>query len=421
MEACSLSDDWPLPSSAFSDALPRKVPQIRGSLPTTFETYLSPKILKPRRSEGATCREAWAFVISGMIQYGTWLAYDRLGLFFNNSHMSVEYLLSCYEKGSHAMCGCLSADLPAALLAVSELGEVTFRQFSYVASITVSEDIFSRQEDVFYCQDKSYLGTCARCSDTADNYTVTTLAASPDRGAFRYVVPCFPCLKVLGPLYHPAKPFHISSPSSDPLTLEDLISCIKSELLRFGPLPASLGLDMESFDALQRGGNNLLVTLTEDGIFYKPRHMMRDRFHAVLIVGYASSPRGSYWICRTSHRKGAFGYTLKVDDGEKSVIEGLFNVDMKEDRNVLIDRVMSCEKMMIAPQKGRELQELSENDPVVMKVMKIAPSVALSGSVASDAVLEAPRPPRSHASRGYWPWLWLLFVFGLLTIAFAFL
>ena len=402
MVECSLSDDAPWESSAFSyDALPTKRPAVVPEPSTVFEAYLTPDVLKTRREERAACRESWAFVLSGAVQYATWLAYARLGLFFDNFHMSVEYLLSCYEEGPHGMCGCLSGDLALAFRAISERGEVTFRQFPFVASMSLSQDVFSRREEELYCQYRSHLGTCGPCQGGEEKYVVTALAASADKGSFRYVVPCIPCQKAVEPKYFPTSPFRIVAPS-----LEDLTACVKSELMRFGPLPAALALDREAFGALQRGGADLVVERTEQGVFYRPRHPVASLFLAVLIVGYGTSSDGSYWICRTSHGKGPFGYVLATSGG---LVHGLFNVDMAQPPEVLVDRVLSAEKITILSGGGGERRDLSSKDPFVY--VKTAPTSSVQVSTASEAVpsQDATQGSKGRDSRLRW-WSLLLFL-----------
>lgn len=341
-------------SGTFSeDALPMQVPARSGPVPI-FKDYLSAKLLRRRREERVGCREAWAFVLSGAMHCATWLAYDRLGLTFDNEHMSAEYLLSCYEAGPSAMCGCYGADLPAAMQAVAKHGEVTFRQFPYVASTSLSRDVFSRREDALYCQDRSHLGTCPPCGIGAD-YVVTMLAASADRGSYRPLVHCLPCQTPKGPRYFFDAPFRIGA------TDGDFNAAIQSELRRFGPLPASLGLDAEAFSALRRGGEDLVVVDTDDGVFYRPHSMLAEVYQAVLLVGYKTSPSGSYWILRSSHGAGPLGYTLAVD-GE--VVDGLFNLDMQDGREALVRRVLSAQRVLISLDGGSS-KPLGEGDPFV--------------------------------------------------------
>jgi hypothetical protein len=398
MVRCSLSDDAPWESSAFSyDALPTRRPSVSPEAPTVFEAYLTPDVLKERRNERAACRESWAFVLSGAVQYATWLAYARLGLFFDNSHMSVEYLLSCYEEGPHAMCGCLSGDLALAFRAISERGEVTFRQFPFVASMSLSQNVFSRQEEELYCQYRSHLGTCGPCEGSEKKYVVTALAASADKGSFRYVVPCVPCQKAVEPKYFPTSPFRIVAPSP-----EELAACVRSELARFGPLPAALALDREAFGALKRGGVDLVVERTEQGVYYRPRHPEADLFHAVLIVGYGTAAGGSYWICRTSHGKGPFGYALAASGG---IVRGLFNVDVAEAPDVLLDRVLSAEKMTITS-GGEERRDLSSKDPFVYEKTAPTSPALISNATETVSSKDASRGPESHLR---W-WSLLLFL-----------
>ena len=412
MVECSLSEDAPWESSAFSyDALPTKRPTVAPETPTAFEAYLTPDVLKARREERAACRESWAFVLSGAVQYATWLAYARLGLFFENRHMSTEYLLSCYEEGPRGMCGCVSGDLALAFRAISERGEVTFRQFPFVASFSLSQDVFSLSERNLYCQDRSHLGTCGPCQGGEEKYVVTATAASADMGSFRYTVPCVPCQKAVEPKYFPTSPFRIVAPSP-----EDLTACVKSELVRFGPLPAALALDRVAFGALQRGGADLVVKSTEQGVFYRPRHPVIGLFHAVLIVGYGTSSDGSHWICRTSHGKGPFGYALATSGG---LVRGLFNVDMAEPPEVLLDRVLSAEKMTIL--SGGERRDLSSKDPFVD--VRAAPTSSLQVSTASEAVSsqDAAQGSKRRETRLWWWWWWwslpLFLIFA--TVAFV--
>ena len=340
-------------SGGFSEALPTREPARSSAVPV-FKDYLSAKLLRRRREERAGCREAWAFVLSGILQCATWLAYDRMGLDFDNEHMSVEYLLTCYEAGPVAMCGCYGADLPAAMRAVAEHGEVTFRQFPFVASTSLSRDVFSRREGALYCQERSHLGTCPPCGAAGD-YFVTTLSASADLGSYRPLVHCLPCQMPRGPRYFLDAPFKIGGAEGD------LAASIQSELRRFGPLPAALGLDVEAFGALRRGGQDLLVTDTDDGVFYRPHSMAKDVFQAVLLVGYKTSPESSYWILRSSHGAAPLGYTLSVS-GE--VVDGLFNLSMADGREALEHRVLSAQRVLVS-MDGEPAKPLAAGDPFV--------------------------------------------------------
>jgi hypothetical protein len=353
-------------SGGFSDALPTREPArepAHSAVVPVFKDYLSPKLLRKRREERAGCREAWAFALSGALQCATWLGYDRGGLLFDNEHMSVEYLLTCYEEGSSAMCGCYGADLPSAMRAVAEHGAVTFRQFPFVASTSLSRDVFSRREGTLYCQERSHLDTCPPCG-AAEDYVVTMLSASADRGSYRPLVHCLPCEMPRGPRYFFDAPFRIGG--------SDLVASIQSELRRFGPLPASLGLDAEAFGALRRGGEDFVVADTDEGVFYRPRSMAADVFQAVLIVGYNTSPESSYWILRSSHGAGPLGYSLAAGG---DVVDGLFNLSFA-DGEALVHRVLSARSVLVSLDGGGT-KALGAGDPFVFPKPAAALAAAL--------------------------------------------
>ena len=381
-----------LGSGGFSEALPMREPTRTSAVPT-FEAYLSPQLLGRRREERAGCREAWAFVLSGALQCATWLTYDRMGLVFDNAHMSVEYLLTCYEVGSSAMCGCYGADLPSAMRMVSEHGAVTFRQFPFVASTSLSRDVFSRRQDALYCQERSHLGTCPPCA--AADYSVSMLSASPDRGSYRPLVHCLPCETPRSPRYFFDAPFRIGGADGS------LTASIQSELRRLGPLPACLGLDAEAFGALRRGGKELVVSDTDEGVFYTPHFMAADVFQAVLIVGYKTSPLSSYWILRSSHGAGPWGYTLLVGG---AAVDGLVNLSIADGHEALARRVLSARRILVALD-GASPKPPGAGDPFVR------PKLAA-------ALVAAPGHPIKKTSPMWWGVLLAvaLAVFGALYI-----
>jgi hypothetical protein len=164
-----------------------------------------------------------------------------------------------------------------------------------------------------------------------------------------------------------------------------LTAAIQSELRRFGPLPACLGLDAQAFGALRRGGKELVVSDTDEGVFYTPHSMAADVFQAVLIVGYKTSPVSSYWILRSSHSAGPWGYTLLVG-GE--AVDGLVNLSMADGREALARRVLSAQRILVASDGGSP-RPPGAGDPFVR------PKLAA-------ALVAAPRQPVRKTSPTWW-------------------
>ena len=390
MDSCTPIDgSSPWAHSTFKlNVLPRRSRAASPPLepnPPVFEDYLSLKtVLKQRRDEDPQCRESWAFVLSGAVQYATWLAYDRLGLHFDNTHMSVEFLLSCYFVEPNGMCGCFGADLPTALQAISEHGEVTFRQFPFVAAGSVNQEVYSGLESLYFCQDRSWHGTCPPCNAGDANFIISALAGSVKKGGVRFVVPCTPCHWPSGPRYFPQKPFHIIPTQEG--------EAVKTELRRLGPLCAALGLDAESFAALQAAGEAPHVKRTRDGLFYRPTRMSADGiYQAVLIVAYhdADADGDGFWVCRTSHGRDDIGYTLTV--GSREVI-GLFNVPMSLPGSWLIDRVLSFNSIEVRRQPGAALTVLGPGDPFTGAPAKASGTAASVAAPSSASPSAAPKP-----------------------------
>jgi len=362
MESCRpVGAGRPWLDSTFTQGLlpQRALPGAEGSAAAAaadvaaFEDYLlALPVLRPRRDEVPGCQEAWAFVLSGALQYCTWLAYLRLGRRFDNSHMSVEYLLSCYAVEPQGMCGCRGADLPAALRAVAEHGEVTFRQFPFVSTASVNQEVYSSLEALYYCQDRSKNDTCRPCAAAGDDFVVSALAGTPRDGSVRFVVPCTPCAWPEGPRYLPLRPFHVAARAE----------AVKAELRRLGPLCAALGVDAAALASLQAGGEAPHVPSTREGRFYRPQTMVAGAFHAVLIVAYrdADGAGEGFWVCRTSHGRDDFGYTLVAGERE---ISSLFNVPMSLPAAWLLDRVLSFDAVAVRLQPGAPLLPPSPTDP----------------------------------------------------------
>jgi len=345
-----------------------------------FEDYLlAVPVLRPRRDEVPGCQEAWAFVLSGALQYCTWLAYLRLGRRFDNSHMSVEYLLSCYAVEPQGMCGCRGADLPAALRAVAEHGEVTFRQFPFVSAASVNQEVYSNLEALYHCQDRSKNDTCRPCAAAGDDFVVSALAGTPRGGSVRFVVPCAPCSWPEGPRYLPLRPFHVA-PRAE---------AVKAELRRLGPLCAALGVDAAVLSSLQADGLAPHVPSTREGRFYRPQTMVAGAFHAVLIVAYrdADGAGEGFWVCRTSHGRDDFGYTLVAGERE---ISSLFNVPMSLPAAWLLDRVLSFDAVAVRLQPGAPLLPPSPTDPFLEPLAPPPPPVAGGRGPGAGA---ARRPP----------------------------
>lgn len=379
---------------------------VAADVPATFGRYLTPELLKQRRTESPLCNESWAFCLTGAMHHWTFLAYERLNVRFSQEHFSVEFLLSCYRAGPASMCGCVSADLPTALLLIAQQGVVAFDQFPYVNAGTLSKETFTdRSTPAIYCTDRSSLGTCRACERSGDlPYTESFIAASKDRGGFRGLATCLPCDRPAAPRYYPASPYHVAAASP-----ELLVAVVKSELVRLGPLPAALALDAASFEVLNRGGSSLRVSRPEQGVFYTPRpHVVAEPYQAVLIVGYEQD----FWICRSSHGRGSFGYTLEFTDGGH--IDNLFNVPTSVSPVVLLDNVLSCERILISPTEGESVaRDLRATDPYTEAVRERVASVVLPAPLPDPSTDVGKRRSRRAVL------LWALAVFGLLLLTVA--
>ena len=381
---------------SFSDALPhQRSPSRMTTTPSKFLDYCRPNLLKQRRSESAGCDEAWAFCLSGALHHWTFLAYDRMDLFFAQKDFSVEYLLSCFDLGPVAMCGCRTADLPAALRAISEKGVVGFLQFPFVSSALLDRETFTSAPESLYCIDRSHLGTCPPCSKSKP-YRESFISASTDRGGFRGLASCLPCEAPLSPRYFPKEPFRISG--ADPA---DQQLQIKMELLRMGPLPACLSLDENAFQALERGGAEFQTRSPEQGVFYSPSVAAASlsSFQPVLVVGYTDW----FWILRSSHGRGSFGYALLLEDGTS--VDNLFNVSFQDSVSALDGRVLSCKEIGIQAASSGSPTPLSLSDPFLLPF----PSRGAAADGLSAVSATVPTGPGSRARlRVVWALLFVL-------------
>jgi hypothetical protein len=392
---CSFSRDV-LPPRSSSRGQP--VP------PEAFEAYLDPRLLRQRRTENPLCLESWAFALSGALHHWVALEYRRQNLVFLPEHFSVEFLLSCYALGPSEMCGCVAADLPTALLQISKHGAVSFEQFPFVASGVLSRETFTQaSRPGIYCADRSFLGTCRPCLADGSDYTESYVAASADRGGFRALTSCLPCDLPLGPRYYPLRPCLLAAATTDAL-----VALVKRELARLGPLPAALSLDRDAFEVLNRGGAPLRVGSAEQGVFYEPARVSED-YQAVLLVAYTRD----FWICRSSHGRGSFGYALEFP-GDAGSVDNLFNVSMSLKPAVLVAQVLSCERMQLTTQRGDEApRDLGPRDPLVSQPAA-PPSQPLPLGAKEPAPPNGEEAAPSARRRERWAWALSLLAAALL-------
>jgi hypothetical protein len=342
----------------------------------TFFDYLRGGLLPPRRPQERDCRCSWAFALTGALQSATALAYARRGLFFDNLHMSLEYLLSCYER----CCGCRGADLCVALLEAQEKGVVTFRQFPYVSGRATDIDPFSSLRVVYRCTDTSHNGTCPPCDADLADYTETGFP--PDA---TFVVPCVPCVQPAAPRYFPVDAFRVADPA---LSLEERVAAVKAELLRLGPLCAALDVaDEDAFRALQSAAPPPLAASPHEGVRYRPTRVGNAAaHHSVLVVGYHDAfpstgrqedREAAFWVCRTPW-PGA-GYRLRAEArrpasggaegfvSEEGVVDGFVNVSIYGLGGDLVDRALSFERVAIRVEVFGSQRELGASDPLVLR------------------------------------------------------
>jgi Papain family cysteine protease len=365
--------------------------------------YLSAELLLPPGDYLETCRDAWAFSVSAMVQCALVLQYARLGARFANRSMSSNFLLSCFDVGPAEMCGCLGSDLPAVFRELSREGLVTFNQFPYYTSEDLGSKLYADIDVEYFCRNREQNGSCRRCASAAEYHEVV-LSASRDQGSFRFLVPCMPCSNPQVPRYYPEGPFVVGG-----ATDEARAAAIRAELARLGPLCSTLVLDEEAFSSLFSGGAAPVVQGVEQGLFYRPRRAQASaRLLAVLLVGYADEALGGgggpFWICQNQNGSSNFGYSLR-DGG--SLIKGLFNVAAMDGASRLLEQTISFDRMLIKTDVGAGKKELSAADPFVELPGGKAPGPPRLGAEARDA---SPGRKKEPSSGSRWrPWLaWAL-------------
>lgn len=388
--------------------------------PTSFLEYLTQDLIHPLRQSREDCRDSWAFAVSRCLQYATALAYKRMGLQFDNLYMAEDYLLSCYEVGPMQMCGCLGDDLPNVMKNVSERGIVTASQFPYLTSTFLSMELFGKIDSVYYCTKENHLGTCAPCEETLQDYTETTLSASPDEGSYRFTVSCMPCVQPKAPKYFPKEPFHIYA-GPNPSAQEQAIA-VQKELVRTGPLCAALAVDAEAFTTLLSGGKAPVVTRASQGLFYRPHHITdANTYRTVLIVGYVgqrtSDDGPSFWICEAHMGSSDFGYTLQV--GTK-VLKNLFNIELYDQVSRILENVVSFEKIQVLTDPSSSPHDLRSDDPLVAPMKTIIES---QRSIAPSTRVS--EPPQSPSKEKVWtknarPWVAVLMMIIAVIVLYLF-
>jgi len=354
-----------------ADALPLEAEPSAGSAaaaPGAFFEYVY-EVLAERRPQERTCRSGWAFALTGAVQAAVLLSYRRLGLLFDNHHMSVEFLLSC-ASAPDLVCGCRGSHLCSALLRLSELGLVTFRQFPYV-EVTAPTDPVSRISLNYYCLDTSVNEACRPCEPSLADYVETARASATAKLASFFTVPCMPCAQPLAPRYYPVRPFRVIDAS---WSFERRAAAIKRELLRTGPLAASLKVHVEAFRRLSPSSRASVPT---QGAFYQPGSEAPTGSHAVLVVGYwdrfpetgkATDRDRAFWVLCSSWPD--LGYAIEVDGSEASGgrrrISGLFNLSMYGAGAAALEGVLSFAEVRIASDPALPPRALGPADPLVI-------------------------------------------------------
>jgi hypothetical protein len=380
----------------------------------SFLDYLKKGVPKTRQRLGESCRDSWAFALCASVELALQLSYEKLGANFMNRYLSAEYLLSCYEQGPSGMCGCRGADLPTAFKLVSERGVVSFSQFPYISSDVLNLPLRGGIDVVYFCENTDHLGTCPPCKASLENYSESVLAASPDIGAFRFIVPCLPCSQPATPKYFPKRPFLVGG---NDVTAR--IAAVKRELLRVGPLCFALAVDVEVLTSLLSGGSPPRVANPHEGLFYRPRHVAKDAsFYAALVVGYSETPaKRPFWVCHLQVSGGGFGYNLVTETG---VVNGLFNVDMSDELAGTLSRVVSFEEVQIFTGDDVRPRSLSRKDPFLVDLASPAKvSTAVEDSSRTESLTAQGRNMHMFG-RFFWISLSIVVVLalGLFWVAF---
>lgn len=349
-----------------------------GAEASQFLSFLAGGLLQKANVQGK-CGSCWAFGIAQSLQYATALAYRRLHRFFRPRYMSVQYLLSCYEK-QDVMCGCRGGDLAEAFKVVASGGTVLEQDFRYDNGEDPRQSVASG--DVICAQNAGhFLGTCRPCGSSEEPVREGT------------TISCIPCGgQPLWPRYYPSRPFRVSSQASP---LDQRVRAIKQELRRVGPLCGVLGVDREAFQALH-GFNGRVVERVTEAPVYAPATVSKTAVkHAVLIVGYydpwARDKRTeglrsqAVWVCRNSWG-GDWGYRIRatrIEDGGdgatahlvRTALGGFFNVSMYEhaDAIQLVNQTVSFQEVMVQFEEDPNPRALRASD------LHTAPLPDLSG------------------------------------------
>ena len=412
---CSLpaSDAYWTGTSFNENVLPKRPSRgDEGTIPVptpSFLEYLKKGPPTTRQRLGETCRDSWAFTLCFSVEMALQLSYEKLGVRFTNRYLSVDYLLSCYEQGPAEMCGCHGADLPTAFKLVSEQGMVSFSQFPYLSSDVLNLTLGVGMDVVYFCDKKDHLGTCSPCKASLDDYSESVLAASPDIGAFRFIVPCLPCSQPVSPKYFPKQPFVVEGNN-----LAERIVAVKRELVRTGPLSFALAVDADVLTSLLSGGSPPRVTQTHEGLFYRPHRVVKDAsFYAALLLGYSETPeKQPVWICPLQVSGGGFGYDLLTENG---TVEGLFNIDMNDEVAGTLSRVISFEEVQIITGDDARPRPLGRQDPFLID---LASEMATSKqAVMSNTMTSLKEVKKARTSLGPLFWTSLVFV-ALLALVF---
>jgi len=359
--------------TTFACTLPRR--QLAPPLPSgapgaeAFTAYLTAGLFFERRLQDPDCRNSWAFALTGAVLHATRLGYRALGAVFDNRHLSLEFLVSCYSSRDK-LCGCYGADLCTALEALAFGGLVTYRQAPYVAS-SRDQSPNSRVDVNYYCGASTWLDTCPPCAPSMADYVENVVPAGAPAGGARFEVPCIPCSQPRAPRYYAHAPFVLGG---DGWTRAEQVAATKAELRRIGPLAAALPIDDAALLALQQAAP-LVVRRCEDGLRYEPRDVRDGVFHSVLIVGYLdAAPDTAVWICRASWAA-PFGYALAAPaglDADEVALLGtatdvLLNVRMYEGPGAaLVERVVSFEAVRVRTDPDEPPHALALTDPLLV-------------------------------------------------------
>jgi len=364
-----------------------------------FVTYITSGLLQVANRQGK-CGSCWAFGIAEALQYATELAYRRLHRFFTPSYMSVQYLLSCYDRQDR-MCGCRGGDLAEAFAIVGREGTVLEQLFKYDNSEDTKQSVVP--DDLICAQNAGrFLGTCRPCKP-GERPSVSAGTVS-----------CIPCAAAPFPRYFPSEPFRVSG---EDVPLEQRVRAIKQELRRIGPLCGVLGVNSEAIRGLA-GANGKVVRRVGEAPVYSPASVSRTAVkHAVLIVGYydpwvsdkrdVSRRSAAVWICRNSWGP-EWGYrvpTVRLVAGRgpgdppsvvPSVLGGFFNVSMYDhaDEIGLVNATVAFRQVLVRFPGDASPRPLRADDPFTARLPDLTGvrSAPLRGDVLSGVESQGSHP-----------------------------